>query len=231
MITSTKKPLVSSRLGPAQELHDRPVPAGVEPQIWVQQVSRPTLVMGSTQKIALIKTAEAARAGFDLCRRRSGGGLVVIEPDRSLWVDVILPVSHPLWQDDVGRAFLWVGHAWSKALAATGHSDLRVHEGPPTNAELGKILCFGSTGHGEVSVDHSKVVGLSQRRTRHAARFQAIAVMGFDHRRLAPLIRTDPSHFDALNIGVDFDRTQLRTAVVRCLTESLLDSAQRVEMP
>ena len=41
-------------------------------------------------------------------------------------------------------------------------------------------VCFAGLGPGEVTVGGAKVVGISQRRTRHAARFQCAALLRWD---------------------------------------------------
>ncbi|MDH3295859.1 MAG: hypothetical protein OER95_16190, partial [Acidimicrobiia bacterium] len=53
--------------------------------------------------------------------------------------------------------------------------------------------CFADLGHGEVLLDGRKVVGLSQRRTRHWSRLQALAIRRWDgtavNRLLTPMLR------------------------------------------
>jgi len=85
----------------------------------------------------------------------------------------------------VSRSARWLGEAWVRALA-----DLRpavagqVHTGPIDHGRWGRQVCFAGLGPGEVTVGGRKVVGISQRRTRSAARFQCAAYARWD----APLL-------------------------------------------
>jgi lipoate---protein ligase len=139
--------------------------------------SRAALVLGSTQSPAVADQLELARRGIDLVRRRSGGGAVLVDLAGMSWVDVIVPRDDVLWDDDVTRSFHWLGHAWKDALAACGVSGV-VHEGGSHRTRWSSLACFAGVGAGEVLVEGRKVVGVSQRRTRTAARFQSIVVTG-----------------------------------------------------
>ncbi len=149
-------------------------PDHVGHEIWVRDLDRMAVVLGSTQ------TADVLNPGivdldFEVCRRRSGGGLVHLDTSQDVWIDVLLPVSSPLWHADVGRSFHWLGDVWAALLADLVPDALvSAHRGP--NQGSGRILCFAGLGHGEVTVDGRKVVGLSQRRTRQWARLQCAIV-------------------------------------------------------
>jgi lipoate-protein ligase A len=136
------------------------------------------MVLGSSQPDDLIDVWAAARAGFAVARRRSGGGVVVTGAVDAVWVDVLLAPDHPRWRADVDRAAVEVGHAWCEALVSLGGagdvagSGLVVHEGPPLHRDSGRIVCFGGLGPGEVTLQGAKLVGISQRRARWGARFQ-----------------------------------------------------------
>lgn len=129
------------------------------------------VVLGSTQSEAVVDTDRATTSGYEVARRRSGGGLVLLDPGGSLWVDVVIPRDDPLWDDDVGRSFLWVGEAWQRALAALGCRG-RVLAGPERGRPWCELVCFAGRNTGEVVIGSGKVVGLAQRRSRDAARFQ-----------------------------------------------------------
>ena len=126
---------------------------------------------------------------------------------------------------------MWVGQAWATALSQVGVAHPIVHSGPATDRELGRVLCFGSTGPGEVTSAGSKVVGLSQRRTRDGARFQGIAHQKWSPSVLEGLLlgeNTDDlkAKFEALVIGADFDRRLLTNAVVESLQAALTSLAE-----
>lgn len=176
--------------GSAASLHERAIPDPPRPALWRHDVSRTALVLGSTQDDDLVDRRAAASAGVEVCRRRSGGGLVGLVPGNDLWIDVIVPARSALWSDDVGRAAHWLGATWAAALSdvlPAGHS-IEVNTGPLVRRDQGRLVCFAGLGPGEVAVDGRKVVGLSQRRTRHAARFQCVMTWRWDPSWLAPLV-------------------------------------------
>ncbi len=160
--------------GSAEDFHGRRFPSPLRPTAWFHTAHRPTLVLGSSQSDSMVDLAAAAQSGIDVCRRRSGGGLVYVDPTTSCWVDLLLPPGHLLWSDDVGQAFLWVGEAWRAALDACGISNSSVHRGRLLNRRAGRFVCFAGLGSGELTVGASKVVGLSQRRTSQGVRFQCL---------------------------------------------------------
>jgi lipoate-protein ligase A len=167
-------------VGSAASFHARAVPDQPEPSLWIHQVEQPAVVLGSTQGDDVVDEVEAGRRGIELARRRSGGGVVLVHPDHSRWVDVIVPRHHPRWSDDVGTAFHWVGAAWSQALQRATPAELRdqvrVHRGGLVKSRWSSLVCFAGLGPGEVTIGSAKVVGISQRRTRHWARFQCLVV-------------------------------------------------------
>ena len=182
--------------GPAGSFHCRSVPQPASAQLWVHRVDRPALVLGSTQSHGIVDRAAAARLGVEVARRRSGGGLVLVHPDHSRWVDVIVPRGHRRWDDDVSRASHWLGAAWRGAVTAGLDSrgsapSVAFHQGPLVRTAWSGVLCFAGLGPGEVTVDGSKVVGISQRRTRDWARFQCLVLAEPDLGLLAQLV--DPA--------------------------------------
>lgn len=158
------------------------VPVDTGRQIWHFEPTSTALVLGSTQDLAA--AAPARDRGIEVVRRRSGGGAVLVEPNAMVWVDVIVPAADPLFDPDVGRAFMWLGEAWKRALGRVGiRAD--VHDGPLEAGPWGKLVCFAGLGPGELTVDGRKVVGMSQRRSRAGARFQCTALLRFDPARTA----------------------------------------------
>lgn len=106
-----------------------------------------------------------------------------MHPTDSVWIDVTIPRGDDLWVEDVGRAMHVVGRAWCEVLGAAGMGDLVMNEGPYVATELSKHVCFAGRGSGEVfqvvgvagvTGVGTKVIGISQRRTREVARFQCI---------------------------------------------------------
>ena len=172
----------------ATEFHQRDLPA--ERALWIVEFEQPALVLGSRQ-------AMVDATGIEVVRRRSGGGAVYVTPGGTLWVDVVVPRGDDLWDDDVGRATHWLGDAWAAAIG----DGAVVHRGPMVRTEWSDVVCFAGLGPGEVTVDGRKVVGISQRRTRHAARFQCVAYERWDSQPLVDLLHLD-AELDAAGTGV-----------------------------
>jgi lipoate-protein ligase A len=171
----------------ARELPGEPVRA-----VWVCEASGPAVVLGSAQADEVVDHEACAQAGIDVVRRRSGGGAVLVVPGDLLWADVVVPAADPLWEVDVGRAFLWLGEAWAGALAELGVSAV-VHGAGLLATRWSSLVCFAGTGSGEVlSTDGAKLVGLAQRRTRAAARFQCAALLRWDPVTLVELLALAP---------------------------------------
>ena len=146
------------------------------------EATAPALVLGSTQAMP-----EGAQ-DIDVVRRRSGGGAVLVAPGDVVWVDVFVPRGDPRWDDDVGRAFWWLGEAWVRALGVEGAV---VHKGALVRNALSDLVCFAGLGPGEVTVDGAKLVGMAQRRTREGALFQCAVPLTWDAARYAELLGLD----------------------------------------
>jgi len=182
--------------GDAAALHALDWPHPIARTVWLMDVEGPALVLGSTQSPSEVDAGALARDGIALATRRTGGGAVLVGPDDTIWIDVLIPRSDPRWDDDVGRSFLWLGRAWQRALATLG-VDAQVHEGALACGAFGRQVCFAAIGSGEVTVGGAKAVGLSQRRTRAGARFQCtvyrrwrpepLAALGLDPSALPPV--------------------------------------------
>lgn len=218
--------------GSAERFHHRPPPAPLRPTVWIHTTDRPALVLGSTQRPGLVDADAAEAAGIEVCQRRSGGGLVFVEPERSLWIDVVIPRGHALWSDDVGLAFDWLGKAWRAALAGAAPAEAqladrtRVHRGRLLHPDWGRVICFAGLGPGEVVIDGRKVVGLSQRRTRDSARFQGLAVTELGAATLRRFLRPGAlppdldAELDTLPVGMPFDLDRVCESFVRALPAS-----------
>jgi lipoate---protein ligase len=164
--------LVRSR-ATAAEFHGRAVGAPAHPEVWSHDLVAPAVVLGSSQPDGVVDAAACRRAGVEVVRRRSGGGAVLLVPGEVTWLDVIVPAGSTGWSDDIHGPMVWLGHHLAGVFAGLGvESDLTVHEGRPLTTTWSAALCFDGVGAGEVLLDGRKLVGISQRRTRHAARLQ-----------------------------------------------------------
>jgi lipoate-protein ligase A len=150
-------------------------------------------VLGSAQRAEVADAEACAAAGIEVVHRRSGGGAVLVVPGDLLWVDLVIPADDELWETDVGRAFGWVGASWHRALAEVGVAT-EVHAGPLVRTAWSPLVCFAGLGPGELTLPGraTKVVGISQRRTRAAARFQCAALRRWDPHSLTRLLALDP---------------------------------------
>lgn len=155
----------------------------------------PTLVLGSSQRSESIDTEEAARRGIEIVRRRSGGGGVLLWPGEYVWLDLEVPADDPLWSDDVGRAMWWVGELWQAAIESFVPATT-VHRRHLQRNPWSAAVCFAGVGPGEVMLGEAKLVGISQRRTRRAARFQSMVHLVWHPdvmlALLAPPLPTEP---------------------------------------
>lgn len=167
--------------GHAGELHAADVPVGRR-LLRVHDVVAPAVVLGSAQPDDVVDVEALAAAGVEVARRRSGGGVVTLAPGGQVWVDVVVPAGDPLWDDDVCHASWWLGDAWAASLApaSPGPGAPEVRRGGVTDRAASRLACFAALGPGEVTVGGAKVVGISQRRTRHWARFQCVAYRRWD---------------------------------------------------
>jgi lipoate---protein ligase len=156
--------------GSAEEFHS------LQPEltraVWWSQVTHPALILGSSQSLDDVDAVVARDSGTNIVRRRSGGGAVWVHPQDSVWIDVTIPRTDPLWTDDVATSMLWLGEVFRHALSPWVTTD--VHIGAYESGVDGKSVCFASVSPGEVFVEGKKLVGISQRRTRNGARLQCV---------------------------------------------------------
>jgi lipoate---protein ligase len=199
----------AERTGPSTVDQGRAAEPGPSRLIRVLEAEGPAVVLGSGQPESDIDRDRAAALGIAVVRRRSGGGAVLVGPGQVIWVDLLIPSSDPLWDDDVGRAAWWVGETWAGALDTAGAGALdtagagaldtvgrgpaQVWTGPMKKTTWSRQVCFAGVGSGEVLIGDRKVVGVSQRRTRMAALFQTAVLIEWDPSSIVRLLRIDES--------------------------------------
>lgn len=182
---------IEHRRGTAQALHDAEPGTGRR-RLVVNEVVAPAVVLGSTQQVEGIEE-HADALGWQVARRRSGGGVVALVPGAHLWVDVIVPAGDVRWDGDVERATWWVGEAWARVLEArVPGAEVVVHRRGVSDRTLGRVACFAALGPGEVTVDGHKVLGISQRRTRELARIQCLVNLRWEPEPLLSVLA--PAH-------------------------------------
>ena len=159
--------------GTPAELHSREIDWSRR-SVTICEATSTAVVLGSTQ-------SGPPPDEVPVVRRRSGGGAVWVASGDPLWVDVVVPRDDPRWDDDVGRAFWWLGEAWAAALGPAAE----VHRGALCTSPWSRQVCFAGLGPGEVTIAGRKVVGIAQRRTRDGALFQCAVHRTWDP---APLV-------------------------------------------
>jgi lipoate---protein ligase len=180
--------LVRSR-STAADFHGRPVPDPAPREIWQHDVTTPALVLGSAQDLSVVDLDACRRAGVDVVRRRSGGGAVLLVPGEVTWIDVIVPSGAPGWSDDVHGPMVWLGrHLAEVMIALAGTDDIVVHDTAMRTSPWSTQVCFDGVGAGELLLEGRKLVGISQRRTRHAARLQCCWYSTYGHESLVELL-------------------------------------------
>ena len=181
--------------GTAAEFHARVLEDPVVPEVWVFEVTRPALVLGSGQRgDDVVDDAAREAAGIEVVRRRSGGGVVLLEPAGNVWFDVVVPAAHLRAAgvgDDVTASMTWIGWHVASALRDLGVADVDVHRDGMTCSRWCPLVCFAGIGPGEVLRDGVKLVGISQRRSRPGARFQCAVHTAWHPRAMVELLRAD----------------------------------------
>lgn len=204
------------------EFHHRRFDEVDKPTIWIPQLGdRQTLVLGSRQDVQIVNQASCRERGIDVVKRRSGGGAVLVGAHDLVWIDVIMPREHPGWSEDVGRSFQWIGERLLAALAQLGAAGT-VHSGPMVKTEWSDLICFAGLGPGEITVDGKKMAGISQRRTRHAARFQIAVLKRWDPAAMLELFDLEATRQHA---GLDAlaDCAEALTAPSERIRQTLID--------
>ena len=139
---------------------------------------------GARQHAAATSDVRAPASSVEVVRRRSGGGAVLVVPGRG----AVGRRGRPGRRPAVGRrrrpGLHWLGEAWAAALARARRRRRRCTTARSCAAVVGRGV-LRRPRPGEVTVDGRKVVGISQRRTRAAARFQCAALGRWDPAALA----------------------------------------------
>ena len=154
-------------------------------------VDAAALVLGSRQTVRLVDLDACQRAGIDLVTRRSGGGVVLVEPGAMCWFDVVVPADDPRFRSvvaDVGASMRWLGGHLVTALHGLGVTDAALHDGGMVCGAWGELICFAGLGPGEVLLGEHKLVGISQRRARHGSRFQCMVHLRWSPEALVGLL-------------------------------------------
>jgi lipoate-protein ligase A len=185
---------VSSRVvridhvGTAAEFHAaRPEQVAECTEVHVHELTTAALVVGSTQSLGTVDHTACEVAGIEVVRRRSGGGAVLLTPGEVGWIDVVIPRGAPGWSVDIHAPMVWLGEHVAALLDPDG-SELRVHRGRLVESVWSRIACFDGIGAGEILRGEAKLLGISQRRVRNAARLQCSWYSAYEPGRLVDLL-------------------------------------------
>ena len=182
----------------ATQHHGKDLPS--ERSIWDVHLTQTAIVLGSRQHESLLNVELCMRDSIEIVKRRSGGGIVFLEPNKHVWLDVVISRDDELWNDDVAKASWWLGEVWINTLNELGLENLSVHHEPLQLDAWGDLLCFAGIGPGEVVLNNSdgvsKVVGISQRRTRDSARFQCTLYMEWNPHIVGQYLKSIPGSLD-----------------------------------
>jgi lipoate-protein ligase A len=129
-----------------------------------------------------------------------------------LSLDVLLPGDHPWVADQLTAVFDRVGTVWLEALRSLGVPHLTVHRGASTARRRGTAreqllaaVCYATRGRGEVFWRDRKLVGLAQRRRRHATMVQCGLLRRWRPERLLTALGADPDDQQILTAAVGLD--------------------------
>jgi lipoate-protein ligase A len=166
--------IVTVRTGTAAQLHSTVEPRSDVTTVMLCVPDRRALVLGSRQHGDLVALDRIDERGIELVHRRSGGGIVMVDPADAVWIDVIVPRRDVRFGGDIRSDMMHMGEVWRQALLAVGADPavMTLHGPHMTNDAWGDLICFAGSGPGEVMVDGHKLVGISQRRTNEWLRFQ-----------------------------------------------------------
>lgn len=193
--------LLDEGLAAFERLADDPVPT----LRWYRSTS-PAIVLGRGQGELDVRSD-----GVTVVNRFSGGGAVWLTPD-VVSLDVLLPAAHPWVSDRLTAVFDDVGAAWADGLRMLGIPDLSVYDGPATARRRGTprerllaAVCYATRGRGEVFVDDRKLVGLAQRRRRHATMVQCGLLRRWRPQPLLTALGADVDDAEILHAAVGLD--------------------------
>ena len=220
---------MSSRInrltGSCEEFHHRPFPGANEPVISLFIPIQPAIILGSTQESSLINEKACVANNIEIVKRRSGGGVVFLANDSTIWIDVEIPREHSLWVNDVGDSSLWLGEVFKKELSKLCDVNLELHRSGLIKTVWSPLICFAGRGPGEVfTEDGRKVVGISQRRTRDWARFQCAVSLQWKPELLLELLnepRPTISEIENCGSNLSLDSATVATKLTEAIQVAL----------
>src|SRR5438132_3162632 len=188
--------------------------AGQPATLYWSQAERVGLVLGYSQKHAILNPAALSAQQIPVYHRRAGGTAVLVGP-QLLSLDVVLPANHPLILPDVVESYRWFGQAWVEALLLLGvqaravspqeaHEQRALLKQAETHAHETILhrACYGSLSSYEAVVDQRKVVGFDMVRRRVGSLLQAGVLLHWQTETLAQLLGHTPEEQALLREGL-----------------------------
>jgi lipoate---protein ligase len=187
---------------------------GASPLLYWSQAEPEALVLGFSQKHAVINPAALATYKIPIYHRRAGGTAVLVGP-HLLSLDVVLPPDHPFVLPDIVQSYRWFGETWAAALATLG---IQTRVVPQPEAYEQRVLlkreethareallrraCYGSLSPYEVVVGQRKIVGLDMIRRRAGSLLQAGVLLHWETEMLAQLLGHTAEEQEILRTGL-----------------------------
>ncbi len=170
--------------------------------VWQISPKMPALVLGSSQNPDLVNKAKLSFEGVELVVRRSGGGIVYLQPGHFLWLDITIPATDPLFEKNISKASLWLGELFKQALL---EFEIRaeVYRGNFTAGPGKGLVCFSSRAPGELLVDSAKILGISQRRTSSGIWFQTLLLLKWNPGLLLDYLLLAPAQKKVIGANLD----------------------------
>ena len=215
---------------------------GKPPILYWSQAEPVGLVLGFSQKPAVLNNSAVEALRIPIYHRRAGGTAVLVGP-HLLSLDVVLPTGHPLMLADVVESYRWLGETWVAALRSLGietrtvspaeaHAQrlrIKTQDLTPTLAETREALlrraCYGANSSYEVVAGQRKVVGLDMIRRRHASLLQAGVLLRWETGTLAQLLGHTPEEQEILCAGLKERAIGLDTLAERPVTAQAVMTA------
>ncbi len=216
--------VVSDKAGNVQKLHSLMNQDWTLPSLWVMSPTNSCLVLGSSQDDSCINYQHAKKAEVAIARRRTGGGAVFVDSQALFWVDLFVPRTHRLWEDDIGVASMGMGGVWKKALDSLG-VDCQMYDKPFIKDSLSELVCFAGRAPGELLIHGRKILGISQRRMKEGVRFQCALTLGWEPEEwlnlfTAESVRNLQSEICDAGTCVFLDRNDVLSSFMKALTLS-----------
>ena len=163
-----------------------------EPTIWVIEPKDSCLVLGKSQRGKdFLNLSYLEEQNINLTVRQSGGGAVLVSPEDMLWVDIFVPKESRFWLADIAKASIWIGGIWRDALKRLDIECSLFHENF-SRSEASDLICFIGRAPGELFIDNRKILGISQRRSKHGTRFQCALIINWQPEHMVAAYTSAP---------------------------------------